>query len=55
MDYNETVARLTIRVLGILNGKDSSVTYAAVFSWLYSKGVHRDDDAKTLANEYLVS
>lgn len=52
MDYNETVARLTILVLGILNGKGASADYAAVFSWLYAKGVHHSDDAKQLASEY---
>lgn len=52
MDYNETVARLTIKVASILSGKGISADTGAVFDWLYAKGVHRDDDAAALASEY---
>lgn len=52
MDYNETVARLAISVIEILHGRGLNAPMQAVFSWLYAKGVHRDDDAMALASEY---
>jgi hypothetical protein len=52
MDYDELVAKLTIEVVGILNGKGASASYSDVYDWLWNKGVHHSDDAAKLADEY---
>lgn len=51
MDYDELVAKLTIAVVSILSNR--GVSYSDVYAWLWNKGVHHEDDAQSLANEYV--
>lgn len=51
-DYNEIVARLTLSVISILACRNVSASTEDVYDWLYSKGVHHEDDPSELASEY---
>lgn len=51
-DYNEIVARLTLTVVTILQGRGVSVSTDEVYFWLYAKDVRNEDDPRELASEY---
>ena len=49
MDYEEIVASLTVKVVAILAKRGISADYGAVYAWLYSQDVRREDDEYSLA------
>lgn len=49
MEYEEVVRRLTRDVVGILDRRGISASYAAVYAWLWSMPVHHEDDPHSLA------